>query len=92
MPQTPDAQEGTVLGAAQRCPQAPQWVTLLASTASQPLLAERSQSAKPALHTKLQAPPTQTSVALARIGQVTPQAPQLAGSMRVLTHAPLHEA
>jgi hypothetical protein len=71
-------------------PQAPQWATVLARAASQPLLADRSQSAKPAPQTKLHAPATHTSLALGRDGHVTPQPPQLPGSLRVLTQVPLH--
>jgi hypothetical protein len=55
---------------------------------SQPFGARRSQSAAPALHTKLHALTLQTADAFIREGQVIPQPPQLPGSVAVITQAP----
>ena len=69
-------------------PQRPQFAGSVRTSASQPLAAERSQSAKPASQTKLQLPPTHTGEELGRSAQTVPQPPQLDGSFIVSTHEP----
>ena len=88
MPHAPAAHEGVPLVALQALPQPPQWAGLVAKLVSQPLAALPSQSPKPALQRNEHAPLAHVAVALAAPGQLTPQAPQLAGLVCVLTHAP----
>jgi len=80
------AQEPVALAGAQRRPQPPQLLMSVASVDSQPSVAARLQSAKPAPQTKLHAEAAHTGVALARGGHVTEHAPQLDGSLEVDTH------
>jgi hypothetical protein len=69
-------------------PHPPQWVLLVRVSTSQPLAGFMSQSAKPALQAKPQAPAAQVGVALARAGQALLQAPQCAVDVRVSTSQP----
>ena len=71
-------------------PHAPQWLSFDAKLTSQPLAAARSQSPKPALHTKLHAPDAHTPDAFAGDEHTVPHAPQLSGSERVVTQSPPH--
>lgn len=70
-------------------PQVPQleWPTL--RLASQPFALEPSQSAQPALQTRVHRPPLHADVALETAGQTFPHAPQLFRSVAVLTSHPL---
>jgi hypothetical protein len=61
-------------------------------SASQPLAARPSQSAKPARHAIVHELEAHAPVALARAGHPTPHAPQLAGSRVVSAHRPPHMA
>ena len=80
--QAPSAQEAAPLLPLQTLPQAPQWVTLLARSTSQPVTTWPSQSALPALHEPMaQAPLTHAEVAPGRL-HALPQAPQLATEVR----------
>jgi hypothetical protein len=74
---------------AQAWPQAPQLLTSLLMSVSQPF-ARLLQWAKPELQTELQVPLLQTAVVLgALIVQTLPQAPQLLASLAVNTQVPL---
>jgi hypothetical protein len=75
----PDWQTPVALGRVQLTPQLPQFEALAATLTSQPFAGAPSQSAKPALQVKLQAPPWQVDDALARAGHALPHAPQVAG-------------
>jgi hypothetical protein len=75
---TPAAQRLVAPGRAQRLPQAPQWVSLVVRSASQPLLGSPSQSPRPALQAATaHCPLTQAAVPPATV-QLRPQAPQWA--------------
>jgi hypothetical protein len=83
--QAPAAQVEVALGSAQVRPQAPQLVTLVWVSSSQPLAGLPSQSAKPAAQrTTVQTPPAQPLAATLASAHTAPHAPQLAGSMAVL--------
>jgi hypothetical protein len=69
--------------------QPPQCVVDVRVSASQPLPALPSQSAKPVLHENPQLPPLQVVEALPRVGQTLPQVPQLDVSLPRVRHAPL---
>ncbi len=70
-------------------PHIPQWVVLTRVSASQPLAALMSQSAKPGSQVKPQAPAAQVDIALALAGHALPQVPQCARVVRVSTSQPL---
>ncbi len=57
-------------------PQAPQCITLVRVSTSQPLVASLSQLLKPALHDTPQVPAAQVALPLARRGQALSQRPQ----------------
>ena len=63
-------------GAAHRVPHPPQWPGSPRRSTSQPSAAFPLQSAKPALHTKVQCPAEHAGSAFAGDGQAVPQAPQ----------------
>jgi len=89
-PQRPAVQVPAALDpAAQALSQAPQCRLLVRVSTSQPLLALPSQSANPATQVNPQAPAVHRAVALAGTGQVVPQRPQWATSVRVSTSQPL---
>ena len=79
-------QTGVALGVVHALPQVPQLLRSLAVWISQPFEATWSQSAKPALHDPMaQLELLQVAVALGSVHTVL-QAPQLLGSLVVLTH------
>ena len=65
---------------------APQLSGSLASVASQPLAADPSQSALPAMHVNPQVVPLQVAVAFAAPAQIVPHAPHEDGSERLASH------
>jgi hypothetical protein len=73
---------------AQAWPQAPQLAASLAVFTSQPVFGFLSQSAKPVRQAKPQAPPAQTAVACAGVGQARSQLPQWLASVSVFTQEP----
>jgi hypothetical protein len=77
-----------VCPAAQRVPHAPQFIAFERS-ASQPLAALRSQSAKPAAHALTQRPPTHAADDMPLATQALPQLPQCRGSVASTTSQPL---
>jgi hypothetical protein len=83
--------EAALAGGRQTLPHEPQLSELLVVLTSQPLVATRSQSPKPALHAKPQAPAAQVARALAGAVQALVQRPQLARSVLVLVQAPPQE-
>jgi hypothetical protein len=84
-----DAHDVAALGrAGHAAPHAPQLVVVLVRLVSQPLVATPSQSPKPVLQRKPQAPDPQVVVALARAGHALRHAPQLATSVVVLISQP----
>jgi hypothetical protein len=87
-PQTPAAQEAVPLVAVQALPQRPQFATLVRVSASQPLVALPSQSAKPVAQVLTHADATHEAVAFARMGHTVPQAPQCAVLVRVSVSHP----
>lgn len=88
-PQEPPAHAALALvGVAQARPHAPQCAALVRTSASHPLLASPSQSAKPARQATPQFPPRQTGVALARAGHVSHRAPQLSTAVSSAQIAP----
>jgi hypothetical protein len=76
--------------AAQAWPQAPQFAASLVVFTSQPLLAFRSQSAKPARQAKPQVALLQVASPCAGAGQRWPQLPQLLASVLVVTQVLPH--
>ncbi len=68
--------------------QAPQLLTLVARSVSQPLVATPSQSPRPVLQRKPQVDEAQVVVAPVRAGQALRQAPQLATSVVLLISQP----
>jgi hypothetical protein len=64
----PEHERDMTLAVEQARPHAPQFVTLVLMSTSQPLLATASQSAKPVLQVKPQTPLVHLVVALARAG------------------------
>ncbi len=77
--QTPIAHDDAALGSAHTVPHAPQFESLVAVSASQPLAGFMSQSAKPALHTPTpQRPATHEAVAFCAVHALA-HAPQFAG-------------
>ncbi len=66
----------------------PQLAVLLLMSISQPLLEFPSQLLKPAVHSMSHIPFTQRASLFDRIGQRTPQPPQLFGSAAVFTSQP----
>ncbi|MFO0651780.1 MAG: hypothetical protein U0326_36500 [Polyangiales bacterium] len=75
--QRPDAQRAVALPpAAQRIPQPPQWPRSLRVSASQPLLASLSQSAKGAVHAPTAHAPVRHAGVPLVVVQARPQAPQ----------------
>jgi len=87
--QAPERHTPTALKSEHAAPQDPQWVELVLVFTSQPLEATPSQSAKPALQVKPQAPAEQVAVALALAGQGAPQRPQCCTLVLVFTSQPL---
>jgi hypothetical protein len=88
-PQEPATQARPELEPKQDLPQAPQLFASFEMLVSQPLAGFWSQSAKPALQARItHAPALQPVTALGK-EQTRPQAPQLLGSVWVLTHVPL---
>jgi hypothetical protein len=88
--QAPRAHTATALGAPLHArPHAPQWVTVMRVSVSQPLLALPSQLPKPSLHeATVQLPAMHAPVALGG-AQRAPQAPQWAVLERVSVSQPL---
>lgn len=85
----PEVQVEVALGSTQAAPHAPQLVTEVCRSTSQPSAATALQLAYPASQAAtVHAPLTQASVAWARL-HTTPQAPQFAGSEDRLTQEPL---
>ena len=70
-------------------PQRPQFAALVERFTSQPLEATPSQSAKPSLQAKPQAPAAQVARAFAGAAQAFPHAPQWATLVAVLVSQPL---
>ena len=88
MPQVLSAQVAVPFAELQLVPQAPQFVTLLVTFASQPLLrALLSQLPKPALHAMLQLPALQLGVPLLVL-QAWPHPPQFVALVLMLTSQP----
>ena len=85
----PVTQAPTALLGRQLTLQPPQCVVLVPRLASQPLRGLPSQSEKPALHTKPQAPAEQVGEVFAKEGQAVPHIPQLEGSVATSAHTPL---
>ena len=85
--QTPETQLG--VPPEQTTPQAPQWVTLVRVSVSQPLLGSPSQSPKPTAHTGVQLPPVQAlEMVFPPVAQTTSQPPQLEVLLLVLMQVP----
>ncbi len=77
--QRPEAQRAVALPpAAQRIPQPPQWLRSRRVSASQPLLATLSQSAKGAVHAPTAHAPMRHAGVPSAVVQARPQAPQWA--------------
>ena len=87
--QRPMRHAGVALGSAQATPHAPQRITSLWRSASQPLAGFMSQSAKPAAQSYSQRPAAHRAVALGRVAQAIPQPPQWAALVKVLVSQPL---
>jgi len=88
MPQVEPEQDEVALAAKQALPQAPQLVTLVVVSISQPLAALPSQLAQPALQDPIpHTAPEQAGVALAAV-QTMPHAPQLPASVSRLDSQP----
>lgn len=88
-PHAPATHVGAALLGAHVALHAPQWLSDVRVSTSQPLAAIRSQSAKPGLHAPtVQIPPTQRPVPLAAV-QRDPQAPQCCASVIVFVSQPL---
>lgn len=93
MPHVLEAQVGVEFGrVGHTLPHAPQFVTLVRRSVSQPLPARPSQLPKPALQLNPQAPAAHVRVALATVGQTLPHAPQLFTSASVRISQPSLEA
>lgn len=69
-------------------PHAPQFISSIASSASQPLPAMKSQSSKPVAHTQRQLEATHTASAPSGSGHPKPHAPQWSGLELVSTQTP----
>jgi hypothetical protein len=85
----PAAHATVALAKVQAVAQVPQWVTVVRVSVSQPLSAMPSQSPKPAMQVNPHAPAAQVVVALARVGQAFPHAPQCARLVAVSVSQPL---
>ncbi len=70
-------------------PQRPQLATVLWTSTSQPLVATPSQLPKPGVQVMPQAPVVHEGAEFAPDAQTVPQAPQLRGSLAVVTQVPL---
>lgn len=79
---------GVALGVLHVVPHSPQLATLVRTLVSHPSSGSRLQFAKPAAHAMLHRPAAHIAVPLVEL-QTSPQAPQLRGSVLVLTSHPL---
>ena len=88
-PHAPAAQVGAAFArAGHTVPHAPQFVTAVRVSTSQPSARAPSQSANPAVQARPHAPAVHTGAALAGVAQAVAQAPQWASDVRVSTSQP----